>query len=460
MRSLDRIAVVATLVGLAAGCASTTPPAATPPTGAAAAAPPAAAGGRPTGTPTVEKLPNGLTLVVQEHRAADIVAVHLWVATGVRYETSDTLGHAHFQEHMLFKGTDTFGPGYIDRTVEGTGGRSNAFTSADYTTFQILVPSEATRRAIELLDAMAFRSAFAPKQIDAERQVIFEEARIETDTPRTAIIRQLHGMVFPRHPYGWPVLGTLETMNAATQTNLKEFNRRFYTPENMSLVVAGPVDARAVRAMVDPTFGQHDRTGYKPPPNPTLEPITGVVGRTVERPEQQAHLALGWQAPGLADRDSLTLDLLSTILAGTESSRLAATLRDSERIVSRITMSNTTMQLAGIIYIHAQLEAADVDKAERRVLEEIARLQRDGPTEEERELAIIKAESEHAFTYETSDGVAGAYGVAQTTAALDDELRYVERLRTITREQIRDAARKYLPTTAYARLAFVPKKAQ
>src|SRR5262249_1528154 len=181
-------------------------------------------------------------------------------------------------------------------------------------------------------------------------------------------------------------------------------------------------------AVADRTFGPHDRPGYKPPPNPTLEPITVGVRRTVERPEQQAHLALGWQAPGWADRDSLTLDLLSTILAGTESSRLAATLRDNERIVSRIIMSNTTMQLAGIIYIHAQLEAAALDKVERRVLEEIARLQRDGPTEEERELAITRAESEHAFTYETSDGVAGAYGQAQTAAALDDELRYVERL--------------------------------
>jgi zinc protease len=404
-------------------------------------------------------LPNGLTLIVQEHRAADIVAVHLWVATGVRYETADTLGHAHFQEHMLFKGTDTFGPGHIDRTLEGTGGRSNAFTSADYTTYQVLVPSESTRTAIELLEAMSFRSAFAPKEIDAERQVIFEESRIETDTPRTALIRQLYGMVFAGHPYGWPVLGTPATMNAATQANLKVFNRRFYTPENMTLTVIGPLDGKTVRAMVDPTFGKHPRTGYAPPAAPTLAPLTEVVRRTVERPERQAYLAMGWQAPRLADRDSLLLDLLATILAGSESSRLTTRLRDGERIVSRISMSNTTLQLSGILYIQAQLEAADVDKVERRVLEEIARLQAEGPTEEERELAITKAESEHAFAYETSDGVASAYGLAQTSATLEDELLYIDRLRAITREQIRDAARKYLPATAYARLAFLPKRA-
>ena len=177
----------------------------------------------------------------------------------------------------------------------------------------------------------------------------------------------------------------------------------------------------------------------------------------MERPEQQAYLALGWQAPRLADPDSLPLDLLATILGGSESSRLATTLRDSERIVSRVTMSNTTLQLAGVLYVQAQLEAGDVDKVERRILEEITRLQREGPTEEERQLAITKAESEHAFAYETSDGVATAYGTAHTTATLDDEVRYIERLRTITREQIRDAARKYLPATAYALLAFVPR---
>jgi zinc protease len=445
MRHFWTLAVVAAMAGPGAGCTTATP---------------AASGGGQSRAPVVEVLPNGLTLIVQNHRAADIVAVYLWVGTGVRYETPETLGHAHFQEHMLFKGTDKFGPGYIDRTVEGTGGRSNAFTTFDYTTYQVQVPGEATAIGIQLLEDMAFRSTFDPKEVDAERQVISEESRIETDNPRSGIVRQLYGMVFGPHPYGRPVLGTPATMNAATQDNLKAFNRRFYTPENMALVVVGPVDAKAVRTMVDRTLGRRPRTGYTPPAVPPLTPITAALRRTVERPEQQAQLALGWQAPSAADRDSLALDLVATILGGSESSRLVTTLRDGERIVSRISVSNSTQQLSGMFYVQATLEAGDVEQAERRILEEISRLQQEGPTEEERELAIIKAESEHAFAYETSDGVAGAYGIARMTATLDDELRYIERLQTITREQIRDAARKYLPTTVYARIAFVPRKAQ
>jgi zinc protease len=438
-------ALFATLVG--AGCASAPPPMS--PTA------PVASTVKALG-PVREVLPDGLTLLIQDHRSSDIVAVYLWVGTGVRYEKPDGLGYAHFQEHMLFKGTDTFGPGFIDRTVEGQGGRSNAFTSFDYTTFQILVPVDGTRRALELLEAMAFRSTFDPKEIDAERQVIFEESRIETDTPKSAIIRQLYGLVFPNHPYGRPVLGTPDTMNAANREKLKAFNQQYYTPENMVLVVVGPVDPKAIRAMVDATFGKRPKSGYVPPPTPPLSPLKGIICKTVERPEQQAQLALGWQAPSLANPDSFALDLVATILGGSESSRLPKTLRDGERLVSGISVSNSSMQLAGIFYVQAQLEAADVDKAKQRILEELGRLEKEGPTEEERQLAVTKAESEHAFAYETSDGVAAAYGITQLTGNLDDELRYVDRLRAVTREQIRDAARKYLPLTDYACIAFVP----
>jgi hypothetical protein len=285
------LALAVALIVLATGCAAKTNP-----TASAGSEPP---------PPVVEVLPNGLTLVVQEHRAADIVAVHLWVATGVRYENPNGLGYAHFQEHMLFKGTDTFGPGYIDRAIEGTGGRSNAFTTYDYTTFQILVPSDAIKTAIGLLDDMAFRSKFDPKEIDAEREVIFEETRIQTDNPQTAIVREAYSAVFGDHPYGRPLLGTPETMKAATQKDLQVFNHKYYTPENMTLVVVGPVQAKAVRAVVDQTFGRRPRTGYTPPPNPSLKPIKEIVRVKVDRPEQQAYLGTGSQVDGLLGAESI-----------------------------------------------------------------------------------------------------------------------------------------------------------
>jgi predicted Zn-dependent peptidase len=407
--------------------------------------------------PVRQVLPNGLRLIVQDHRAADVVAVYLYVGVGVRYERPDQLGYSHFQEHMLFKGTDKWGPGYIDRTVEGMGGRTNATTSFDFTDFYILVPKESMETAIQTLADMAFRSAFDPNEVAREREVIFEEANIETDNPKTAIIRQLYGMVFADNPYGYPVLGTRPTMSAASSAILKAYNKQYYTPENMTLVVAGPVDLKTVRSMVDRIWGAIPATGYKPVPAPTPRPLTGIVRKSVERPEQQARLAMGWQGPPANDLTGDSVDLLTTILAGAESSRLAVRLRDKERLVSSITMSYSAQMGGGIVTLRAELEAKDLERVEQIVLEEIARMQAEGPTEEERQLAVIKAESQHAFDTETSDGLANAYALAETTWTLEAELGYVDRLGKITREQIRDAARRYLSRTDYARLAFQPK---
>jgi predicted Zn-dependent peptidase len=407
--------------------------------------------------PVRQVLPNGLRLIVQEHRAADIVAVYLYVGVGVRYERPDQLGYSHFQEHMLFKGTDKWGPGYIDRTVEGGGGRTNATTSFDFTDFYILVPKDSMETAIQTLADMAFRSTFDPKEVAREREVIFEEANIETDNPKAAIIRQLYGMVFANNPYGSPVLGTRPTMNAATSEILKAYNKRYYTPENMTLVVAGPVEVKTVRAMVDRIWGTIPSTGYKPATAPVPQPLKGIVRKSVERPEQQARLALGWLAPPANDVAGDSVDLLTTILAGAESSRLAVRLRDQDRLVSSITMSYSAQMGGGIVTLRAELEAKDLERVEQIILEEIARMQAEGPTEEERQLAVTKAESQHAFDTETADGLANAYALAETTWTLDAELGYVGRVRKITREQIQEAARRYLSRTNYARIAFQPK---
>ena len=400
------------MVLVASGCAGLSSPVGT-----------AATSGGEMPPPVRQVLPNGLRLIVQDHRAADIVAVYLYVGVGVRYERPDQLGYSHFQEHMLFKGTDKWGPGYIDRAVEGVGGRTNATTSFDYTDFYIVVPTEATEMAVQTLADMVFRSKFDPAEVARERDVIFEEANIETDNPKAAIVRQLYGLVYAGNPYGSPLLGTRPTMSAATSEILKAYNKQYYTPENMALVVAGPVEVKAVRAMVDRIWGVIPATGYKPVPAPEPRRLSGVVRRTVERPEQQARLALGWQAPRADDLSGDAVDLLTTILAGAESSRLARRLRDQERLVSSITMSYSAQMGGGIVTLRAELEAKDLERVEQIILEEIARMQEGGPTEEERQLAVIQFESQHAFDTETSEGLANAYALAETTWTLEAELR-------------------------------------
>jgi predicted Zn-dependent peptidase len=408
-------------------------------------------------SPTREVLPNGMRLIIQDHRAADVVALYLYAGVGGRNEGPAELGFSHFQEHMLFKGTDTQGPGFVDRAVEGVGGRSDAKTSLDYTFYSLIVPTGEVPNGIRILADMAFSSTFDPAELDREREVILEEGRLETDTPRTALIRGLYGLVFGDHPYGRPILGSPETLRAATRESVLAYYKRHYVPENMTLVVVGPAAPQSVRAAVGETFGKRPLTGYRRAAVPTPRPLAGGIRREVERPEQQAYLGLAWPAPRADNPDGFAIDLLASILGGAESSRLAQTLRDRDQLVSSITMSYAALVGGGIVSLRAELEAGDLDRVERLILEEIGRVQESGVTEEERQLAVTKFEAEHAFSTETAEGLADAYGLAETTWSLEEELRYVERLRQVTREQVRDVARRYLSRTDYARLAFVPK---
>src|SRR5262249_30925203 len=127
------------------------------------------------GRPTREVLPNGVVLIAQEHRASDVVAVQRWVLVGRRDQAAQQLRPSHYLEHMLFKGTPTRPPGSIDRLIEGLGGQSNAFTSHDYTHFDVVLPAQHLRAGVDLLADIAVNANFDQTELDAERKVVFEE---------------------------------------------------------------------------------------------------------------------------------------------------------------------------------------------------------------------------------------------------------------------------------------------
>ncbi|MEK7714089.1 MAG: pitrilysin family protein, partial [candidate division NC10 bacterium] len=160
--------------------------------------------------PVREALPNGLVLIVHEHRASDVVALQLWVRTGGRDESPEELGLSHYLEHMLFKGTPTRPPGSIDALIEGLGGTSNAFTSYDYTHYDVVLPAEHLRAGIELLADIGVDAAFVPEELESEKKVVFEEMNLVEDDPEKFLGRRLGELAYAPHPYGRPILGTRE----------------------------------------------------------------------------------------------------------------------------------------------------------------------------------------------------------------------------------------------------------
>ena len=406
--------------------------------------------------PTREVLPNGVVLIAQEHRASDVVALQLWMRVGGRDETADELGLSHYLEHMLFKGTPTRPPGSIDALIEGLGGTSNAFTSQDYTHFDVVLPAPHMRAGIELLADIAVNASFEQRELDAERKVVFEEMRLTEDNPDRFMVRRLYEVGYAPHPYGRPLLGTEQLIGALTRDRLNAYYKKFYVPGDMVLVAVGAVKSADVRDAVVATFGR--LSGSPPPRPPSASPPTLAGGRRddIRRSEQQAYLGLGWRTAATNEPDVYAVDLLTYILGDSPSSRLSQRLRDQDRLVFAIEAAYGAWERAGLTTVVARLDPANLARAEATILEVIQRVKAEGVTEAERQRAIITAESNYAFDIETAEGLAKTYGQAETTWTLDDEIAYLSRLRKITAAQIQAVARKYFADDDYARVRFLP----
>jgi zinc protease len=401
-------------------------------------------------------------LIAQEHRAADVVAVQLWVKVGGRDERPEELGLSHYMEHMLFKGTPTRPPGSIDQAIEGLGGSSNAFTSYDFVHYDVVVPAAHVRAGLEILADIAVNAAFVPAELEAEKKVVFEEMNLLEDDPEKFLARRLSEVAYRGHPYGRSILGSRELLQALTRERLNAYYKKHYVPRNMTVVVVGPLTAAQVRPPVAATFGRLDGTApARPAPSP-VPPLAGGRREDVRRPEQQAYLGLAWQAAatGAAAEDIPAVDLLSYILGDGPSSRLNQTVREEKRLVQSIEATYVTRELSGLVSVTARLDPKDLDTAETAILDVIRRVRADGVSEAERQRALVTAESFYAFDIETAEGLARTYGQAETTWTLDNELRYLGRLREVTAAQIQAAARKYLGDDNFARVRFLPTGAR
>ena len=447
VHAVIRVVVVFLAVLAAAGCASTGNPSSGGATSSAASA------------PTREVLPNGVVLIGHDHRASDVVALQLWVRVGGRDEAPEELGLSHYLEHMLFKGTPTRPPGAIDRLIEGLGGRSNAFTSYDFTHYDVVVPAAHVATGLELLADIAMNANFPVDELEREKQVVFEEMRLSQDDPELFLSRRLSETVYAGHPYGRPILGTRELVASLTRERLDAYYRKHYVPSNMVLVAVGPVPHAELRPLVDRTFGR--LRGPAPPPRAAVPvpPLTERRADDVRRPEQQAYLGLSWQAAAVASEDVFAVDLLTYILGDGPASRLNQVVREERGLVAAIEASFIARERSGFVSVTSRLEPGRLAEAEAAGLEVVGRVRKEGVTEAERARVLVTAESFYAFDIETAEGLARSYGQAETTWTLADELAYLDRLRKVTAAEIQAAARTYLRDEAYARVRFLPAQA-
>src|ERR671934_2085743 len=217
-------------------------------------------------------LENGLRVLLQEDHRSPIVSFQMWYRVGSRNEARGATGIAHFLEHMMFKGTPTYGQGQFARLVEQNGGQDNAFTSQDVTSYYVNIAADKIDLVIELEADRMHNLTLDAKDIASEREVVIEERRTRTeDDPGGFLGEEINSLAFKAHPYGSPVIGWMEDIKRVTPEEIRAFYKTYYVPNNAMVVAVRAFKAADALAKIKTTFGRIPR-GADPPPVLAVEP--------------------------------------------------------------------------------------------------------------------------------------------------------------------------------------------
>src|SRR5262245_49560551 len=267
-------------------------------------------------------LTNGLVVLTKEVHTSPIVTSMIWYRVGSRNEEVGHTGKSHFLEHMLFKGTDRFKKGEIDRLTLKNGGANNAFTSHDFTAYYFNFASDRWQIALEIEADRMVNCTFVPEEFEAEKKVVIEELKTGLDSPWGLLLQEQEASAYKIHPYRNPIVGWLQDVERATVEQQQAYYRRYYHPNNATLVIAGDFDSQDVLKKVEHTFGS---IPAGPPPGAMLleEPPQRGERRLVVRWRSKVpRLAIAYHAPEIAHSDSYALQVLAVLLAEGKASRL------------------------------------------------------------------------------------------------------------------------------------------
>jgi zinc protease len=416
---------------------------------------------------TAFTLPNGLHVILHEDHSVPKVTVNVWYHVGSARERPGRTGFAHLFEHLMFMGSGHVKPGEFDEWLEGAGGDNNGSTENDNTNYYIDVPSNALELALFLeSDRMGYLlDTMTPETVDAQRDVVKNERRQSVENRPYGIAESvvLTEMLYPEgHPYHWPVIGYMPDLTAASYDDVVAFFKTYYTPANASLVVAGDLDPVKARTLVEKWFGDV-KPGTAPPPIaiPGVA-LTGVQKKTVTDHVQLAKLYLAWLTPRQFAPEDAALDVVADVLAGGKNSRLYRRLVYEMQIAQEVSAYQNSQALSSYFVVEATpAQGHTVDELERVIDEEIAKLQRENPSDHEVQRAQNQIEASFYNRLERVGGYRGkatllnAYFAA--TGVPDWSNEDLARYRALTPTSISAAASAFLPADRRVELTVVPE---
>lgn len=391
-------------------------------------------------------LDNGLTVIITEMPESPSTAVYVLVQAGGATEGKYLgSGLSHFIEHMVFKGTPTRGVGVITSQIQAAGGRINASTDNDHTLFTITVPTAAFDLALDVMADMVGRPVMEAQELEKERDVILSEMRLHDDNPSRIMSKITYQNIYREHPYRHPVIGYPELFKKLSRQDLLDHHRKEYVPNNMILSVAGNVSREDALAKIKKIFGDFPRG------NPVTRDLVQEPPQSSPRfyekyyPTDLAQLSMAFSGIRFSDPDMVALDVLSRILGQNGRSSLYNPLYRDLKLVYGISSEDFTPIDRGVFEVNAELENKNVDAAMAAIWKVLNKVKSNGVGEEELAAAKKSLAREQIFELQTASSVASMRAYDESVAH-DEKFseKYVETIQKITRDDIRNVARKYL----------------
>jgi zinc protease len=408
-------------------------------------------------------LPNGLHVILHDDHHAPVVAVSVMYHVGSKNESEGRPGFAHFFEHLLFEGSENIKRGEFFKIVSANGGQNNANTTQDRTFYYELFPSNDLETGLWLESERMMHPVINEVGVKTQNEVVKEEKRQNTDNrPYGNLINVISEDLFAKHPYHNGVIGLMKDLDAAKLSEFKDFFKKYYIPNNAVLTIAGDINIAKTKQLIEAYFGPVPRAAdinYKKVEEPPI--VKQIIDTAYDANIQIPLIVSAYRIPGEDSRDSKVMEMISSILSGGASSRMYKKMVDTKKDALQVLAFNYALEDYGMYIIGALPNngaapaslLGDMD-------EEIKKLQNDLISPEDYQKLQNQFEnnfvSANTRMLGIAENLAGGYTFFhKNTNHINEELKEI---RSITREEIRDAARKYLNDNQRLVLYYLPGK--
>jgi zinc protease len=404
---------------------------------------------------TKATLKNGMQVILRESHVAPVASFWIYYRVGSRNEAPGVTGVSHWVEHMLFKGTERFPRGELDKAVSRAGGVFNGMTSQDWTTYYETFPSDRIDLALQIESDRIANSVFDPEETEAERTVIISEREGSENSYAYLLHEEVQAAAHPAHSYHHPIIGWKGDLLTMTREDLYRHYRTFYTPNNAVAVVVGDFDTQSMLAKLEQAFGALP-PGPPPPPMRLQDPEQRAERRIVLRgSDLTAYFMLAFPAPQATHPDFFPLMVMDAVLGGAKgmglfgggtnnrSSRLYKALVDTQLAVAVQSSYQPTIDPDLFSFSATLAPGVAHAQVEEAIWAELARIQQDGVTEAELAKAIKQTKAQFAYSSESVTYQAYWLGVSEILASTEWLDSWLDDLMAVTAADVQRVAQSY-----------------